>query len=318
MAVPEDLSYQVSVLAIVPLSAVYQTQPPALLQTGTESVDQPHHALDLALPATVQVHHPMNAASRRPVPPQKAVCYVKGTTPPPTSTKAPAPPTSTSSTPQPTGNLPGFDLSDAQSADFWTCAAKTYKKIIIRGYFQACGEGGAVDTNLLTSYKAARAAGITNIDSYAFFCTGTQPTGVACKSPATQISEYEDYITSNKLELGHLWFDVEPASGECNAFNLGGTANEALAKEFTAIMDKSTHKWGIYGNGNTWSPMFPSRSTDIGSNLPLWAVQVDDKPDVGTVTTFMGGWTKAFAKQYDNGVKECSGANPIDLDTFSS
>lgn len=52
---------------------------------------------------------------------------------------------------------------------------------------------------------------------------------------------------------------------------------------------------------NQWSGMFPSRSTDIGSDLPLWAVQEDFKPGVSTVTTFMGGWTKAYAKQYNLG-----------------
>jgi hypothetical protein len=47
--------------------------------------------------------------------------------------------------------------------------------------------------------------------------------------------------------------------------------------------------------------MFSSRSTDIGSSLPLWAVQFDKKPGVNTVTTFMGGWTSAVAKQYNLG-----------------
>ena len=47
--------------------------------------------------------------------------------------------------------------------------------------------------------------------------------------------------------------------------------------------------------------MFPSRSSNIGSDLPLWAVQDDGKPGVSTVTTFMGGWTTAFAKQYNLG-----------------
>lgn len=48
--------------------------------------------------------------------------------------------------------------------------------------------------------------------------------------------------------------------------------------------------------------MFASLSTDIGSDLPLWAVQDDFKPGVGTVTRFMGGWTKAYAKQYHLGL----------------
>ena len=47
--------------------------------------------------------------------------------------------------------------------------------------------------------------------------------------------------------------------------------------------------------------MFPSRSTNIASDLPLWAVQFDRTPGVSTVTTFMGGWTKAYAKQYTLG-----------------
>ena len=47
--------------------------------------------------------------------------------------------------------------------------------------------------------------------------------------------------------------------------------------------------------------MFASRSTDIGSQLPLWAVQDDFTPGVDTVDTFMGGWTSAVAKQYNLG-----------------
>ena len=44
--------------------------------------------------------------------------------------------------------------------------------------------------------------------------------------------------------------------------------------------------------------MFASIDTDIGSDLPLWAMQDDFVPGVSTVTRFMGGWTKAYAKQY--------------------
>ena len=47
--------------------------------------------------------------------------------------------------------------------------------------------------------------------------------------------------------------------------------------------------------------MFASRSTDVGSDLPLWAVQADGKPGVSTVHTFMGGWKSAYAKQYKEG-----------------
>ena len=49
---------------------------------------------------------------------------------------------------------------------------------------------------------------------------------------------------------------------------------------------------------NQWTQMFPSRGTDIGSFLPLWAVQDDGTPGISNVNTFMGGWTVAYAKQY--------------------
>lgn len=88
------------------------------------------------------------------------------------------------------GDLPSFDLSSAQSSSFWTCAAgKGIKKVIPRGYTQACGsvrlprsltiintvadillQGGAVDPNMATTYKAAKAVGITSIDAYMFPC----------------------------------------------------------------------------------------------------------------------------------------------------
>ena len=69
---------------------------------------------------------------------------------------------------------------------------------------------------------------------------------------------------------------------------------------------------------NQWTAMFPYRSSDVGSDLPLWAVQDDFKPGVGTVTTFMGGWTRALAKQYhlDTRTPECGGS--LDLDSFAA
>lgn len=128
--------------------------------------------------------------------------------------------------------------------------------------------------------------------------TGTQTTGVACKSPKKQVTELEDYLSKHEIKAGMLWLDIEPTSGECNSWNLGASANKALAKEYVSIIKSSSHKWGVYANGNQWSGMFGSRSVDIASDLPLWAVQFDRTPGVNTVDTFMGRWTKAYAKQY--------------------
>lgn len=82
-----------------------------------------------------------------------------------------------------------------------------------------------------------------------FPCTGTQPTGVACKSPATQLAEFLNAIDNNGMTLGTLWFDIEPTSGTCNAWNLGATQNTALARQWVSLLQGSGRKWGIYANG---------------------------------------------------------------------
>ena len=136
----------------------------------------------------------------------------------------------------------------------------------------------------------------------------------------------------------HLWLDIEPcaAGGPCTCWNQGASANLAEAKEYVALMRKSAYKWGIYANGNQWSEIFGSRSTDVASDLPYvsavtrshsccgvlttsqWAVQFDKKPGVSTVDTFCGGWTKAYAKQYSLSATECgSNSQGLDLDSFS-
>lgn len=66
--------------------------------------------------------------------------------------------------------IPAVDISSTQTSSFWSCAAQNNRKVVIRGYRQSCGSGGSVDTALLSSYNAARAAGFTNIDVYFFPC----------------------------------------------------------------------------------------------------------------------------------------------------
>lgn len=115
----------------------------------------------------------------------------------------------------------------------------------------------------------------------------------------------ENYISNNGLKIGKIWLDIEPTSGDCNAWNLGSTGNTNLAKQYTSLMRSSSYSWGIYANCNQWSGVFGSTSVNVGSDLPFWAVQADGTAGVNTVTRFCGGWTSAYAKQYQIG--ECVG-----------
>ena len=83
--------------------------------------------------------------------------------------------------------------------------------------------------------------------------TGTQPTGVACKSISTQISEFLAAIDDNSIPVKHLWLDIEPEDASqsgvaCNAWQLGSAGNEALAKQWVAAIKATGRSWGIYAN----------------------------------------------------------------------
>ncbi|KAI9766540.1 MAG: hypothetical protein M1840_006498 [Geoglossum simile] len=231
-----------------------------------------------------------------------------------------SPSDSTQSVLQP--DLRGFDVSRAQAGlnpRFWACAFEAgYEKVVIRAYQQACGSGGRVDPNFVPAYRAATGAGFTNIDAYMFPCVGDQPTGVPCKAPEDQVQELIDTINSNGMNIQRLWFDIEPTTGVCNAWQLGADANLQTARAWIDVLGTTARDWGIYANRGQWSGMFGNLGVDVASDLPLWAVQFDRVPGVSTVTRFFGGWTSAQAKQFwlDTSLPECGGS--VDRDSFLS
>jgi hypothetical protein len=109
-------------------------------------------------------------------------------------------------------------------------------------------QGGEVNANFLTNYNGAKAAGFDRIDAYLFPCTGTQTNGVPCKDPSVQLNEFLSFIDSNNMNISNYWFDIEPTSAECNAWNLGNDANAALARNWTSLMLATGRPWGVYAN----------------------------------------------------------------------
>jgi hypothetical protein len=118
------------------------------------------------------------------------------------------------------------------------------------------------------------------------------------------------------MDIQRLWFDIEPTTGVCNAWQLGTAENLRVAREWIDVLGTTAREWGIYANRNQWVGMFGSLGADVASDLPLWAVQFDRVPGVSTVTRLFGGWTSAHAKQYWLGTTtpECGGS--VDLDSF--
>ena len=140
-----------------------------------------------------------------------------------------------------------------------------FTKAIIRGYEEACSIGGEVDPNFVGSYKNARAAGYTDIDTYWFPCNGS---GNNCKSYATQLSELGATFSANSMDIGTIWIDLEQDS-VCNnvsvrtshetrivvvrfidwpsrQFNFGASGNQAQAKSLLTAMKDTGFNFGIY------------------------------------------------------------------------
>jgi hypothetical protein len=98
-------------------------------------------------------------------------------------------------------------------ADYTKARSQGFTRAIIRGYEEACGVGGKVDPNFVASYKNARAAGYTDIDTYWFPCNGS---GNNCKSYATQLSELAATFSANSMKIGRIWIDLEQDSAICH------------------------------------------------------------------------------------------------------
>ena len=98
-------------------------------------------------------------------------------------------------------------------ATYVKARSEGFTKAIMRGYEEACGIGGEVDPTFVPSYKNARAAGYTDIDTYWFPCNGS---GNKCKSYATQLSELAATFKANSMDVGTIWIDFEKDAAICN------------------------------------------------------------------------------------------------------
>jgi hypothetical protein len=193
---------------------------------------------------------------------------------------------------------------------FATAKSEGFTKAIIRGFEEACGSGGLVDPNFVASYNNARAAGITNIDTYWFPCSGTTNT---CKTYAQQIADIGATFSAHSMDIGRIWIDLESDSTICHNWDYGTSGNLAQARAVIAAAQASGFNFGIYSSPGEWSTMFGSPTPVVDSSVPLWFASFDNVQSL-TLTTPFGGWTAAFGKQYT----DVSASGQFDLNVFTA
>lgn len=209
------------------------------------------------------------------------------------------------------GLIHGVDSSTlVPVATYIKARSEGFTKAVIRGYFEACSAGGAVDPNFVPTYQNAVAAGYTNIDTYFFPCTGSTNN---CKPFATQIAELGNTFFQHSMRIGTMWIDIE-ADDICNGWNYGHAGNLAKAKDLIAAARASGYVFGIYSSPGEWQTIFGSFGVVLANDVPLWFATFDGDDSSLALKQPFGGWTKAVGKQYTD--RSASGL--FDLDIFAS
>jgi GH25 family lysozyme M1 (1,4-beta-N-acetylmuramidase) len=196
-------------------------------------------------------------------------------------------------------------------ATYAKAKSEGFTKVVIRGFEEACGVGGEVDPNFVTNYNNARKAGITNIDTYWFPCTGA---AYKCKSFETQIAELGATFKAHDMKIGRIWIDFEVDTTACiHNWDYGHSGNLAEARKLIDAAKASGYVFGIYSSPGEWFDIFGSYGVIVDNLLPLWFATYDDDDSSLVLKTKFGGWKTAFGKQYT----DHSASGLFDLDIFS-
>ena len=192
----------------------------------------------------------------------------------------------------------GFDISSFQGApdqSVFDCLKAQGNEFAI---LQLWRGGPGINEYFAENYRKTKAAGISKVDAYAFFCnncTGNTPTNI-CSSIKSNLPEGFD---------GLIWLDIEDCKGCWK-----GTPNERLSFVMLVAITCATKglKLGVYSGHGSWEQVFGSADFDAQGlkGLPLWYAHYDGVQDYSDWETIkFGGWKAPVMKQYLGGKPIC-------------
>ncbi|KAF2068699.1 hypothetical protein CYY_009978 [Polysphondylium violaceum] len=191
-------------------------------------------------------------------------------------------------------------MSGKISSSQMSCLAGQNQKLIIQIY----SGGYGLNSNFASAYKAAKSAGFSQVDAYAFLCNQCHG-----NDPSASINQIAQYISSNGITLGNLWIDVEQCNGcwgslSSNAQFVTACVNNAKSAGLPV---------GVYTSSGEW-PQTVGNLNSL-SSFPLWYAHYDNNPSFSDFTSF-GGWSSGVMKQYQGNTQQCGVS--VDLDYFGS
>jgi len=196
----------------------------------------------------------------------------------------------------------GVDVS--QPCGNWACLKQAGYSFAVIRIFQ---ETGSVDSNGVNSIKAAQAAGLST-DVYMY------PAGTKSTTGKTQATAVLNALKG--VRYGRVWIDVE---GVGKSWTTNTASNVQLFKDIASTLTAGGAQIGVYTQGWQWNSIMGSSTA--GSAYPVWYAEYGAGP--GHYTTAdgtcsyagapaslasfkaFGGWTHAYAKQYNGDCNKC-------------
>jgi hypothetical protein len=189
----------------------------------------------------------------------------------------------------------------------WPCLKQAgYSYAIVRIFQEV--SGGKVDPNGVASVKAAWAAGFSAVDVYMYPC------GTASTTGATQAAAVLNALKG--IKYGRIWIDVE---GVGKSWTTNSANNVKLFTDIASTLTAGGASVGVYTQGWQWNSIMGSSTA--GSSFPVWYAEYGQGPGHYTtgdgtcsysgapqsLASFspFGGWTKAYAKQYNGDCTKC-------------
>jgi len=187
----------------------------------------------------------------------------------------------------------------------WACLKQAGYSFAVVRIFQ---ETGKVDPNGVASVKAAWAAGFSAVDVYMY------PAGKSSTTGKTQAQAVLNALQG--VNYGRIWIDVE---GVGSSWTSSATSNVQLFKDIASTLTAGGASIGVYTQGWQWNSIMGSSTA--GSSYPVWYAEYGAGPGSYTTTdgtcqyagatqslasfSPFGGWTKAYAKQYNGDCNKC-------------
>jgi len=201
----------------------------------------------------------------------------------------------------------GVDLSNYQGApsqEVFNCFKNNGKDFAI---IQIWEGGYGINQNFVGNWQKAKAAGITYVDAYAFFCNncnGNTPANICTSIKNTLPSGFD----------GMVWLDIE----DCNGCWTGAAATRMIfAQAVAATCTALGLRLGVYSGNGSWGQVFGSASYDGGALklLPLWYAHYDSNPSFSDWNNIkFGGWSSPNIKQYQGSTSFCG--TTVDFDAY--